>query len=540
MAMEEKYVYKVELDTRGALSKYEKFLKDMSRLDKKYSSQGFGNRGTGRAPRNTASKSFSDSQTAANMRENLSRSSSALNRINVPGLDISTSNAINNLISRIKVLNSQIASAKTREHVAKLKAEYRQTTSEVGKLVRSQQKLNNSITLGSIAGKKLTNSFRHAAIELGSFYAILNTGRTIFRVGKELDSLRAALLGASSGAQEAEENFQFLKDTSLTYGKDVTVLVRGFNKIGAGARAMGMELGVAKDIFLAASEASTAYGLSTERTELIMLAFGQMMSKGRVSMEELGRQLGEHIPAIDIAAKSMDMTSKEFIKLVETGNVVAQDFLPKFAKELRKTVRENGSLVAGMDKLEAKQQRMITTLKLLVDKVFQGRGAQAIGNLFQKISKFVEFITPVLSDIGNGFFEIFDIVVELTSSIVQLANAVMSLGLPTKSFRREWSLVKSLFASIGAVIWEVIGGIHTLRSLLSGDTSLINNSQGQFAGLGGFLDDPLGAIKQDFQVLFGAKDQNPAQTNNYYLDNVSISSNTPDEFVDSLGATIAF
>ena len=60
-----------------------------------------------------------------------------------------------------------------------------------------------------------------------------------------------------------------------------------------------------------------------------------MAAKGTVSMEELRQQLGDHLPgAMNIAAKSMGMTTGEFMKAVAAGKILAGDLLPKMADEL--------------------------------------------------------------------------------------------------------------------------------------------------------------------------------------------------------------
>ena len=68
-----------------------------------------------------------------------------------------------------------------------------------------------------------------------------------------------------------------------------------------------------------------------------MMALGQMVSKGNVSMEELRQQLGERLPgAYSIAARAMGVTEQQLGKLLETGQVVSADLLPKFAAQLQR------------------------------------------------------------------------------------------------------------------------------------------------------------------------------------------------------------
>jgi tape measure domain-containing protein len=62
-----------------------------------------------------------------------------------------------------------------------------------------------------------------------------------------------------------------------------------------------------------------------------------MASKGKVSAEELRGQLGERIPgALGIAARAMGMTQAQFNEMLDSGKIMAEDFLPKFSKRIKK------------------------------------------------------------------------------------------------------------------------------------------------------------------------------------------------------------
>ena len=69
-----------------------------------------------------------------------------------------------------------------------------------------------------------------------------------------------------------------------------------------------------------------------------MRAVEQMISKGTVSSQELKLQLGDALPgAFGHAAKAAGLTTAEFTKQLEAGKILASDFLPRLAKQLRDT-----------------------------------------------------------------------------------------------------------------------------------------------------------------------------------------------------------
>ena len=89
------------------------------------------------------------------------------------------------------------------------------------------------------------------------------------------------------------------------------------------------------DIFKAFSNAGAAMHLSSAQMNSVFRALGQMMSKGKVSAEELRNQMGEVLPeAFGIAAEAMGMTMSELDKLMADGKIFATDLVPKMAAVL--------------------------------------------------------------------------------------------------------------------------------------------------------------------------------------------------------------
>lgn len=90
------------------------------------------------------------------------------------------------------------------------------------------------------------------------------------------------------------------------------------------------------NIFNAVTNAAGALQLSTEQTNGVFIALGQMMSKGKVQAEELRGQLGERLPgAFQMAAQAMNMTTAELDKFMADGKLTAEDLLPRLADVLQ-------------------------------------------------------------------------------------------------------------------------------------------------------------------------------------------------------------
>ena len=144
-----------------------------------------------------------------------------------------------------------------------------------------------------------------------------------------------------------------------------------------------------KKIFNSFSKAAGVLGLKTDEVAGVFLALEQMVSKGKVTTEELRRQLGERLPgAFSIMANSLGLTTSELDKMLKKGKVISAEVLPKFAEELERTY--GIETVDRVDTLTAAQGRL-TTAWLEFVKALEG------GDAFKKI---IDKLTRLLSDIA--------------------------------------------------------------------------------------------------------------------------------------------
>jgi tape measure domain-containing protein len=157
-----------------------------------------------------------------------------------------------------------------------------------------------------------------------------------FKAYVELDRLKTGLNFASGGSAGGAQNLAFVRKQVEDLGIPLKASTEGFVGLAAAARGSALEGQQTRELFLGVSQASTVLTLSTEDTQGAILALSQMISKGKVSSEELRQQLGERVPgAMGIAARAMGVTEQEFQRLLDTGQILSQDFLPKFAKQLQ-------------------------------------------------------------------------------------------------------------------------------------------------------------------------------------------------------------
>jgi tape measure domain-containing protein len=182
-----------------------------------------------------------------------------------------------------------------------------------------------------------------------------------FDMAKNLQNLNNQLGLVTASAGGAKEDFSYLNSEAQRLGFNFDSGSKGFVKMAAAARQTALEGQPVKEIFSAVAQAAVVMGTNAADQEGIFLALNQMISKGTVSAEELRGQLGERLPgAFQIAARAMGVTTGELDKMLESGQIAATDFLPKFAKQLG--AETQGGLVSASNSAEVALNRFNNSL----------------------------------------------------------------------------------------------------------------------------------------------------------------------------------
>lgn len=214
-------------------------------------------------------------------------------------------------------------------------------------------------------------SMLFAAAGAFGVYSALDIGKEIFNQVKEIDSLNKALKQVTETTENFNQAQSFIISLSEETGVEINQLQRSYTKFYAAAKNTNLELSETQDIFRQTAKAGAVLGLSTEQTNGALTALEQMLSKGKVQAEEIRGQLGERLPgAFQILAESMNLTTAELDKQLEMGNVIADEVLPKFARQLEKTFSlEN---IDRVETLAAAQGRLSNSWNQFIRNIEEG------------------------------------------------------------------------------------------------------------------------------------------------------------------------
>lgn len=239
--------------------------------------------------------------------------------------------------------------------------------STLGGLEGSANRFEGS--LGNIKTSSLLAAGAIAAIGI-AVKKVIDIGKGIFDVSAKFESLNNVINYTSLDAVDAAGNHKFLSHIINDYKLPIEETTEGFSDFSAAMLGSSLQGQGARDVFEGVSVATIAMHLNAQRAQQVFLALGQMMSKGTVQAQEMKLQLGNALPgSFQIAARAMKMTTGQLTKFMEDSKLMASDFLPKFAAELKKTF--SGAVPNAVKSLSAEAtdlNNQIIQLKLNIGK----------------------------------------------------------------------------------------------------------------------------------------------------------------------------
>ena len=266
----------------------------------------------------------------------------------------------------------------------------------------------------------------------------------------KFESVMKQLEFSLGGTTKAAEGFEFVRSVAREMGLELFSAANGYAKLSAATRGTRLEGELTQTIFKGITAAAATMQLSVDDTNGVILAMSQIISKGKVSMEELRGQLGERLPpAMQIAAKSMGVTTEQLEKMVEQG-IDATSFMEKFGPAMvaafSPTAAGNVQTLAGqLTLLKNEFSELLLTL---------GQSGIASGAL------------EVVSDLRR-------IVGEFRTELQNIDPA--TLDAVKQSFQQLYDLGTQSLDTIITVVMEAVGAFNTL---LEGVASVVQGFLG--------------------------------------------------------------
>jgi len=215
---------------------------------------------------------------------------------------------------------------------------------------------------------------------------------SLVNTARETGRARVVLRNISTDTREYARSLKFLAELTDKYGTDLIGTTEAFAKFKASAAAVGVSIAEQERIFSNVGKAIASFGISGSEASLTLLGITQMMSKGKVSSEELRRQLGERMPvAMQAMAKAAGVSMSKLDKLLKEGKLYSAEIMGKFSDELAKLSGDTST-----DNLESSLGRLKNSFTNLADSL---RVYDNFKALVEKVKDLLDYLRTHLSNL---------------------------------------------------------------------------------------------------------------------------------------------
>lgn len=207
--------------------------------------------------------------------------------------------------------------------------------------------------------------------------------KEIISASVKLDTLQKSMSALAGSEIGGIEQIEYLRRETQRLGQDFLTSADAYKNLFSAGLGTNMKPEEIQKIFTSVLEAGTVLGSSEQQMQGALMALEQMISKGKVSMEELRRQLGNALPgAMQIAARAMHTTSAGLQEMLKDG-LDSKKFVSAFAEQLHYEFGEKA--VKASHTLRAELARLKNALFNLETSFLDGEAGEAFAETIRQL-----------------------------------------------------------------------------------------------------------------------------------------------------------
>lgn len=310
--------------------------------------------------------------------------------------------------------------------------------------------------------EKATSSLATFLGIAGGAYAIKSMIDRMIDVNLVYNSFIATMTMVRGSLSAAQAEFQYITDYANRMGASVEESAKVYIRLAAALKEVDKSGQAARQVFESVAQAQAVLHLKGYETNGIFLAMEQIVSKGKVSLEEVQKQLGNRIPdAMGIASRAMGVTQKEFRESITKGTIDPLEFVLKLANQIK--IEYGSAAKEAAEMFNGQMMRMKNAVFNLYLAVGQSGAMDGLMHIIQAI-------TAMLQDpnVGKAFGQSLN---ELFSGIASWISKITA------------SDVADFFDSLGAIVTTLIDLLKNLGKAFSttstsGKTDMLDFADG--------------------------------------------------------------
>ena len=339
--------------------------------------------------------------------------------------------------------------------------------------IKMTNTVNNGVSQMAPAFNRFQNFIKNAIVGISSYFVLKDVFRILkagfdslvnaasafvsrmIEVNRVYTGFIASMSIIKGSTKAAADEYKFLLDISNRLGVEVESSITQYHRLAAALKNVDTTGELTRHIFSGISQAAVVLHSRGRDVTLIFEAVQQMASKGKLSLEELQRQLGNTLPgAVGMAARAM-MESQAYVekgiktasqaeqmlrKQIEKGTINVYEFLLRFSNQLKKeygagveyaadqftanfnrmknSIFEFYRIVGSSDAMSGLTKLIREVTALFNDSAAQGAYGmgQALGQVFSDLANWVSKLDS--TDVKE-FFEAINAAVSSTFIVVE-------------------------------------------------------------------------------------------------------------------------
>ena len=271
--------------------------------------------------------------------------------------------------------------------------------------------------MAEISRMQKRNSLIRYGMRLLGAYLSIRTLQNVINTGSQLQLLQRSIEGLTGSGHD----WEFINQQAFKFGVSLETIAKGYKNFFSSASMAGFNNNQIQGMFSDVLLGARSIGASTQQIEGALLALEQMMSKGRVSMEELRRQLGNALPgAFEIGAKAMGVTTMQFNEMVKAG-ISAQEFVPKFIKTFKDQYANGWKDVEQT--VAVAQGRLLVAWQQFTMEFLHGETGKALAQGINQLAEVMR--SPEFLNFVRVLGKIFTLIVRIISFFLKNMKLVM-------------------------------------------------------------------------------------------------------------------
>ncbi|WP_261817723.1 tape measure protein [Vibrio gallicus] len=312
--------------------------------------------------------------------------------------------------------------------------------------------------------------------------AIAQTASTVFNEGNNYLAMQKSMAMVSDSTAQLNSRLAFTRDLANQTGANLASLGKDYaNFVASNPDAGGMSEEQMQMGYGAVVRRSSAMGATQDDIKGVTRAITQMLSKGKISAEELRGQLGERMSgATKLFAEGLGVTTQQLNTMLEKGELISASALPKFFERVAKA---NGNMSDAFDNSRVSLGKLKNTITEESgqfmgaggDEMFQGF-IEGTNKLIASVGGLAQQLAPVFNTIGRIFYAVVttmsDGITEITLKIIEFKALLMGWGFfdgdGVKDFNEQLSITEKIFGVIlgHLTAMKVLSTVKALREML--------------------------------------------------------------------------